>query len=195
MTVSGPGTPEPRSSHPRVCTDSPVAFPLRTCALPPGHGHLILAFPGTRPGLGSSPSSAALPTAFLSTGQLSRAAADRGQRALQMRGLRGSPDCLHPGPESRPDAPGPGHSAPKPGCLPPQAGEGGRVALTWFYLGLGLPVAAAVCALAEHFLVTAVARGLWTSVVGDHWVAQVASGCYSIGSSQTLDLSLTGRLQ
>lgn len=120
MTVSGPGTPEPRPSDPGVRTDSPVASPLRTCAFAPGRRHLH----GTRPRPGSSPSRAALPTAFLSTGQLSRAAAEGGQRAVQMRRLRGRPDRLHSGPESRRNAPGPGHSAPKPGCLPPQAGEG-----------------------------------------------------------------------
>lgn len=124
MTVSGPGTPEPRPSDPGVRTDSPVTSPLRTCAFLPGRRHFILALNGTLPGPGSSPSRAALLTVFLSIGQLSRAAAEGGQRAVQMRGLRGRPDRLHPGPESRRNAPGPGHSAPKPGCLPPQAGEG-----------------------------------------------------------------------
>lgn len=60
----------------------------------------------------------------LSTGQLSGAAAERWQRALQMRGLRRRLDGLYPGPGSGRNAPGPSGSAPEPGRLPPQAGEG-----------------------------------------------------------------------
>lgn len=50
MTVSGPGTPEPRPSDPGVRTDSFTASPLRSCAFAPGRRHLILALLGTRLG-------------------------------------------------------------------------------------------------------------------------------------------------
>ena len=59
-----------------------------------------------------------------STGQLSGAAAEGWQRAVQMWGLRRCLDGLHASPGPERNAPGPGHSASEPGRLPPQAGEG-----------------------------------------------------------------------
>lgn len=127
MTVSGPETPEPRPSDPGVRTDSPVPSPLSHMRLrtwsPSPYSSPSRDLAKTRL-FSQARCSAQRLSLSLSTGQLSRAAAEGGQRAVQMRGLRGRPDRLHTGPESRRDAPGPGHFAPKQGCLPPQAGEG-----------------------------------------------------------------------
>lgn len=134
MTVSGPRTPEPQPAAPGVRTHPPAPSPLRSNSdHSPASSSLHLGpqwdSSATRsllssllPGSALSPSPT--PPPLPPTGQLSGAAAEGGQRAVQMRGLPGSPDGLHPGPGSGRDAPGPGHSAPEPGRLPPQAGEG-----------------------------------------------------------------------
>lgn len=167
--MSDPGTPETRPATPGVRTCCPAPLPFRTCS-----DHSLASFsPSLGPPWGSSPiprhaqhprphprpaqfpgSALSPPPRFLSlpsTGQLSGAAAEGWERAIQMRRLRGCPDGLHPGLGSGRDAPGPGYSAPEPVRLLPEAGEGTGCSSpglrgSWF------PHLASAWALAGHSL-------------------------------------------